>query len=811
MPRTGGESGKLGDRYEAVWTVDSLLDVLIGDAVSVVVEPFKPSESLGIEFKKELVSGTEFHSAKRQTTGQFWSLAELTRVGENGRSVFGDLLSKLQLFKDTQVIFVSGTTARDLEALCEAATISHDAESFQERLDVTDRKLRRRFEEKLLRPHFNGDLADAWRTLRRIRVVGLTESEMIRRIDQRIRGALYRPDGTALDASAVRCLLADMVLGWFGQAIHRQAIIDFLAKHGVAERDWARDHGPREIVEKRNAIYMRHVEAELIAGERIPRAEAEQATEALIRGGKKRAMFIGAAGLGKSCSVAQTLVRLREKAVPHLALRLDIQTEVLTSQRLGQELGLPESPVLVLAGIANGRRCVLVLDQLDAISFGSGRNQRLWDAFEEMLAEAQNYPQMRVLLACRAFDAEHDPRLRRILADTDNTARIELGKLSVETVRALLGKAGIDPAAVDSEHLALLQTPLHLSLYLQSDPQSQPGFSGVQELLGRYWTHKRRLVAKQIDRESRWHEIIHCLVERLSRDQTLSAPRTVLDPFDEMEIGAMASHNVIVLDGDSVRFFHEPFFDYCSARLFVEQGRALLEFLLEGGREQHLFRRAQVRQILEYEREHDFAGYLRDLREVLTDRRVRFHLKKLALDWLGGLPAPREEEWRLLESLDPAEAVGIWARRVPWGKPAWMLLLDRLRIWGHWLESPDVDTVKAAVLMLSLPDIMKTCSTQIARLFRPYVNGQKPWRDEFAGLFSFGESHHSREMFELLRDAIQSRLIGPPKQMDWHHYETLAETRLDYAVELLAVLLDQESDERKPMIKEPAMCPRISS
>src|SRR5437868_11768104 len=108
---------------------------------------------------------------------------------------------------------------------------------------------------------------------------------------------------------------------------------------------------------------------------------------------------------------------------------------------------------------------------------------------------------------------------------------------------------------------------------------------------------------------------------------------------------AMASQNVIVVENDTVRFFHETFFDYCWARLFVEEGRTLLEFLLADGLEQHLFRRAQVRQILEFQRERDFSTYLRNLRELLTDTRVRYHLKKLAIDWLARRVDPRPEEW----------------------------------------------------------------------------------------------------------------------------------------------------------------------
>src|SRR4030095_6957885 len=105
MPRPGGESGKLGDRYEAVWTVDSLLDVLTGEATSLIVEPFEKAESLGIEFKKDVAGRVEFHSAKRQTTDDVWSIAALVRPKSN-RSILGDLLEKLENFPDCEVVFV---------------------------------------------------------------------------------------------------------------------------------------------------------------------------------------------------------------------------------------------------------------------------------------------------------------------------------------------------------------------------------------------------------------------------------------------------------------------------------------------------------------------------------------------------------------------------------------------------------------------------------------------------------------------------------------------------------------------------------
>jgi hypothetical protein len=55
MPRSGGDSDKLGNRYEGWWTVHNLIDVLAGDAVALQPEAYE--ESIGVEFIKTLQDG----------------------------------------------------------------------------------------------------------------------------------------------------------------------------------------------------------------------------------------------------------------------------------------------------------------------------------------------------------------------------------------------------------------------------------------------------------------------------------------------------------------------------------------------------------------------------------------------------------------------------------------------------------------------------------------------------------------------------------------------------------------------------------
>jgi hypothetical protein len=421
MPRAGGEAGKLGNRYEGIWIGDNLLDLITGSALAI------GDEAVGIEFSKTLLDSTvEYHSVKRQTTGTTWSLFDLTAADKKtGRSILGDLLDRQKASPRNKAVFVSATAANELNELCERASRSRDQSGFTQQLD-TSAPLRNKFDD-YVEPLSLKLGVNAFDMLKRLEVVGITESQLVRQTEFKIRLLFYRPDGTTVDPTAVRLLLPEIANDKLGQALEKQTVLAELERHGYYQRDWAVDQGVRDAVATLNGNYLRYVEGELINGAEIPRPEAKSAAEQLKGGSATRCIAItGSAGSGKSCSLAQIAVFLREQNIPFLALRLDIQTDVLTTDALGKQLGLPISPVGVLAAITNGADCVLVIDQLDALSFASGRNPQLWNVFQELLWEVEKYPNMRVLIACRAFDVENDSRLRRLIENKERTLRIRL-------------------------------------------------------------------------------------------------------------------------------------------------------------------------------------------------------------------------------------------------------------------------------------------------------------------------------------------------------------------------------------------------
>ncbi|MGH1552322.1 hypothetical protein ACRAWF_09805 [Streptomyces sp. L7] len=128
---------------------------------------------------------------------------------------------------------------------------------------------------------------------------------------------------------------------------------------------------------------------------------------------------------------------------PVLAFRLDRVEPFATTHELGERVHLPMSPVGALGAVAGGRPCVLVVDQLDAVSMASGRIPDTFDAVADLVDEAAAHPGMRVVLACRAFDAEADARIRRLTAPA-HCAHITVGPLSDAQVDATVVGMGLD-------------------------------------------------------------------------------------------------------------------------------------------------------------------------------------------------------------------------------------------------------------------------------------------------------------------------------------------------------------------------------
>lgn len=784
----GGESAKLGDYYEGIWTVDSLLDLLSGEALSLQPEPLDRTEGEGIEFIKVFPEGeVEYHSAKRQKPGLAWSLADLARVNPNGRSVLGDLFLKLARGRPATAAFVSQTGANQLRELCERARRCSTLAEWKERIKEP-KALAEAFENCIL-PLCGNDQAVALERLKRLRATSIDEQELLKRTEQKIAQWVYRPDGDNVDSGGVRRLLAEFVTNHLGQAIGRSDVLTELNAHGFCLRIWGGDASLMARVDALNESYLRPIWAQIIGRKAIPRTEAKLALDRLTSpGGQKAQLIVGSAGLGKTCVVVEIVEELLSRKVPTICLRLDSLPHLLTTQNLGRELDLPGSPVIVLAGIANGGPCVLAIDQLDALSVVSGRNDHLWPVFHLLLAEAERVPNMRLLLACRSFDLQHDKRLSDLAGEGHLAARIDLSLLGGDQVAAAIRAAGGVPEKLSQQQMELLRNPFNLHLFLEASPATNASFNSLKDLFDRFWDCKASAVAPFLRAPDSWENCITTLAQALSTGST-SAPLDVLDRFSQ-EAKVLASHGVLVLEHRRWRFFHETFSDYAFARQFAREGRDLVQFLLNG-EEQHLFRRAQTRQILAYERDRDRKAYIVTLKHLISGPRIRLHLKKLALEWLSQLHDPGKDEWQLVQSFLHDPELGIHAASVLWDKLPWFDLLNELSVWPSLLKDEAGQMGLRLTTMFAAGSILQERSDAVAKLFAPYLAEMPGANNRFRLLFQFGHAHHSREMFDLTLACIEAGVFDEFDHSQSLLVHEMAKARPDYMAEFLGKVLDR--------------------
>ena len=787
MPRTGGEADKLGNRYEGLWTVYAVLDLLDGDYTEMVVEPIG-EEADGIEFVATTASGElEYHSIKRQQSEGNWRISRLAKTTPSGRSILGDLVAKAA--PDAKVVFSSGTSATQLEELTARARKSDSLDDFLKSVQQ-NAELSAQFRHSIV-PLCDDDQS-AYAFLTRLRVRVKNESELRKDLERRIRWSLRRREGGLEDSRAVALLIGDFVLDRLGRTITPQMVWQWLKTRRLGPMQLVGDAATRERLDKLNQLYLSDAELQLINDTPIPRLEAERAVEALVEQSKS-VMLEGGAGGGKSCVLAQVMRSLTDQGVPCLAIRLDQLREAdRPASRLGANKGLPESPVITLGNFASDKPSVLCIDQLDAVSVVSARQQWAWDTLHELLEEARAYPQMHVLFGCRSFDLEQDARLRSLAEDADLVERISLSKLDNDTIRRAVETAGLSGPALTARQLRVLSTPLHLYLFLEGSRSGRLDFTGSGELYDRFWQDKMRAV--DTEQPGKWLPAIKALCDELSDRESLSIPKHLLDDHARA-LDLMASHGVVTISDSDVRFFHESFFDYAFARTFETSHTDLVDWLKAG--EQHLFRRSQVRQVLAFLRRNgaDAHHYLDTFERLLGDPAIRFHIKQLVLDWAGALTDPIEQEWLIIEKhLDALgnQPLGAIRDSVPWFD-----VLNGLHRWEAWLRGDDVWRDRA-LWLLRQDKVLNARASVIVPLVKDASDGSDDWKAHLWNLASSERGYDSREMRELLLDLVAEGVTERQTQVPiplrdiWSVLHHIAHQDPVYAIRVITTWFDRQ-------------------
>ncbi|WP_042401356.1 NACHT domain-containing protein [Streptacidiphilus carbonis] len=747
MPPKGGLPDKIGNRYEGRLAVLRLLELLDEEHDSVRMRFEHPGKD-AFEWWVERDNGARVYTqVKRQlSTDDHWSVSKL--VANGVLKAFGE-----QLRDDpaAECEFYSTLSASHLQELTESAVLAKDLQEFESVFAKAEDK--KASWDKTCGVWTWWDPEESWQALKRIKAGVISERDLGSYLDVRARVLVSGVPRTVVS------LLGSYLQDHLSQELTAEQVWQYLATQQMVPSDWRRDPSTRAKVNTANQRYTDGVRADRGPLAEIPRAEATRIARLLTSSEGPRIVTVtGAAGTGKSDVLGQVVEQLiAQSTVPDappllvLAARLDRVGPFQDAAALGGQLGLPESPAVVLSRLADGGPALLVLDQVDAFSSASGRHPERSAAVTEAVGQAQAAG-VRVLLACRTFDFNEDDRLLALSAPADAGLPFELGPLPVPEVDNVLDGAGVPPSSLTKTLRELLRTPLHLRMLVTLRQRNVLDLAGITtrlQLFNKFFDS----VIEEVDRfrpNAPVEDVTGRLAEQLSRRQELNVPAALLSN-DRLTVRHLISAGWLRSQAGRIGFAHEAFFDYAYAYHHMRAGLSLLDLLRSD--EQYLFRRSQVRQILALEREEDRPQYLRDVRDVLTADDVRPHIKELVTAVVASVPDPTVEELQALMGLGDArsDSLAERAHALIASSPAFGGLLLTSGVVERYLADSDTADLGAwlcGMLVRNHPDL-------VAPLLQPHAT-DPAWADRIIRVINVAPLSKSEGTVALFESLIKA-------------------------------------------------------
>jgi hypothetical protein len=752
----GGAADKAGLFHEALWGVHAFLAVLNGEASAIRIET--PGDD-GVEFYLMRGGVRQHWQAKRQVTKQdTWSFRALKSEG-----VLAYFFEKFRLGE--RCVFASVSEAPELRLLTENAAAAPTLIEFKQHFCAKERATQ--FAE--LGKHLGGITEqETYEFLRSVEVHGGREITLEPLLGW-VLGAMFQERWqTTMD------VLRSLYLSSTHETLTAADIEKHLQGRGITRRR-ASSPEARDRILATTRAYVAGQRAKLIRGTPIRRAVADDLIAKFQNNSAPLDILItSAAGGGKSACLCQIVEGLQTVGLPVFAFRLDRVEPVATAIALGEKLGLGESPALVLADNYPGQTVALVVDQLDCVSATSGRHPDFFDtvaALRDEVLGLRSRARIHLVMACRKFDFEHDHRLKQFLAKGQSP--VELGDFTADEVKAVLTDEGGDISKLTPHQRTMLRLPQNLSLFVGARlARTENRFTTPKELCDAYWDTKRKAVAAQRpDWDALWLPAIKRLATAMSERQELSVPAATMDTFPPEFLEKMASEGVLTWDGRRYSFGHETFFDYCFARTQPNGGRDFVRFLESDT--QHLFRRAQLRQVLAFQRDDDFTAYLESVGQLLQSDRIRPHLKLLTGELLAAHPEPRDEE---LQALLPWIESELACRRKGQPNPdrfaarvfdcffasrALFVAADRLGLVQQWLQSREAWLLDMMCPYLRLQADQH--SERVAELLEPFADSDGDWKPRLRYVMEGRDLGKSRRYFNLFLRLLDDGTLDDAK------------------------------------------------
>lgn len=512
---------------------------------------------------------------------------------------------------------------------------------------------------------------------------------------------------------------------------------------------------------------------------------------------KNVSILLDQAGMGKSVVLHDVLCELEKQQIDTLAIKADRQlSNVDTFSDIPISLGLPQPVEQIVGQLARLGQVVVIIDQLDALSLSLAHDQKALDIAFDLVARLRRIPNVKIILSCRIFDYNSDPRFKKIKIQNKFT----LKEFSKDDVQVVLSILNIEYDLLPKTTQNLLSIPLHLDLFSmalgknKSSEFQSHSISSIQELYDLLWEniilrreHKTPSISERI-------EVLHILTNHMDRERKTSAPLSLFHTKENEDLENtvlwLASNGIIIESKTEWSFLHQTFFDYSYARQFAESKKDLVSTILSSA--QGILERPKLLYILSYMRGKQTREYLQAFQQLLNAPDLRFHLYDHMFRWFGALPDPSEDEWFITQRILFDENKQSQILRAMHGNSAWFDLLYKSLLPTWVSQETNILDTQTIPYLESMAEVKQE---KIATLLKPYLGKNDEWLERIYRVLSKIRKWTSIEAIKLYEGLIYK--FPSLCQAPMYEIGIVAQAHPETGVRLLKYILDNATDEYK--------------
>ena len=763
-----GYADKQGNSYENRWIAKQLLRLLSEEIISVTPEPIGDENSgvdLSIVEKNHTVN---LHQCKsRNASREYWSVADLHRNG-----ILKSLQFHLDRSENNVFTLVTPIPARNFSDICESARNSDgNPDHFYKYQIEALGKLRTEIFESFC-GYLNLDIsnlvdrAKAFNYLKRTFIYTFNDDNNA--YEDLLAHAKYMVVG---ESDNVISVLIQYALNSLRKSITTNDVYNYLIEKEFSPRILSRDprilHRINELID----IFKESIRPDLIDGSLIPRQESNSAFELVSEG--SNIILFGEAGIGKSGVLYELIQKFKENDIMFIPVRLDRQEPKNSPLEYGTSLGLTESPAKCIEGISESKKAVLILDQLDALRWTNAHSANSLEVCKSMIREV-NFMRLSgkpisVILSCRKYDLDNDPEIKKWLENNKTFNKIEVKCLDDIIIGKITGKYGTPLQSLSERQKKILSIPQHLAMWVSLKIKGHsPTFQTSTQLMRQFWSEKRKELELKGIQSDELKSCLYKIVDNMENSGRLIAPYRLIEQFEKVT-HELCTHSIIRVVDRKVSFCHQSYLDFLIADRLVTNifnNDTNIHDWLGPIENQSLFRREQLRQVLNLICDDDKSLFITTVKSLLSSHSIRFHIKQLVLSVMGQIHEPSELLCDyILNRLEDDYWKEHFFYDVAIGNPGFIQFLISNAIIKQWLFSEnDLKKTRAVQLLYSVNEII---GDSVAGVLTEYLaNGGSPNHIESA--LPIPIQNDSDGLFVI---RLQLAAIGhTPRHIDWKQF-----------------------------------------